>query len=177
MNLLHDIPAGTSETFNVLVEIPNGSSNKYELDKETGLIKLDRANYGPAPYPTNYGYIPQTHWEDGDAIDVLLMSSFPIHPGVLVEARPVGLMKMIDGGESDDKIIAVPVEDRRMEHYQDVHDLNKHTLKEIQHFFETIKVLKGKPVEVKVEAFEDKEAAMMAFEHARKLYEDKKAGK
>lgn len=173
MNLLHDISAGTNDAFNVLVEIPCGSSNKYELDKETGLIKLDRANYGPAPYPTNYGFIPQTHWEDGDAIDVLLMSSFPIASGVLVEARPVALMKMIDGGESDDKIIAVPIEDRRMEHYEDVDDLNKHTVKEIQHFFETIKVLKGKPVEVKVLGFEDKAAAKAAFEHARKLYEEK----
>lgn len=174
MNLLHDIPAGTKDAINVLVEIPCGSSNKYELDKETGLIKLDRANYGPTPYPSNYGFIPQTHWDDGDAMDVLLFSTFPIHPGILVTARPVGLMKMTDDGESDDKIIAVPADDRRWEDVKDISDLNKHTLKEIKLFFETIKLLKGKPVEVTVHDFLDVQSAHEAFEKACKLYNESK---
>src|SRR3954468_4023375 len=101
MNLLHDIDAGTKEAMNVIVEIPKGSHNKYEIDKDTGLIKLDRANYGPTPYPTNYGFVPKTLWDDGDAVDVLLLASFPIHPGILVPSRIVGIMKMTDDGEPD----------------------------------------------------------------------------
>ncbi|HVX91523.1 MAG TPA: inorganic diphosphatase [Candidatus Paceibacterota bacterium] len=173
MNLLHDIPAGTPDELNVIIEIPHGSHNKYEVDKETGMIALDRANYGPAPYPTNYGFIPQTHWDDGDAIDVLLISSHPIPSGILVSSRAVGVMRMIDDGESDDKIICVPVNDRRMEDIQDIADVNKHLIKEIQHFFETIKQLKGKPVVVEVKGFEGKEAAVSTLERARKMYQEK----
>ena len=148
--------------------------NKYEVDKATGLVSLDRVNYGPTPYPTNYGFIPQTHWDDGDAVDVLLIASYPIHPGILVPSRIVGVMRMIDGGESDDKIICVPVDDRRLENVQDVGNLNPHLVKEVQHFFETIKLLKGKPVEVKVLGFEDKASGVSAFERASKLYQEKK---
>lgn len=154
----------------MIIEIPCGSQNKYEIDKETGLIMLDRANYGPTPYPANYGFVPQTHWDDGDAIDVLLLSSFPIHPGILVSARPVGVMRMTDDGESDDKLLCVPINDRRWEDVQDVSDLNKHTLKEIKLFFETIKQLKGKPVEVTVHGFEDKAEAQATFARACELY-------
>lgn len=170
MNLWHDIPAGTPDKMNVVVEIPQGSSNKYELDKETGLIKLDRVNYGPTHYPTNYGFIPQTLWEDGDAIDVLLIGTFPFHPGIIVPMRPVGIMRMTDGGESDDKIIGVPAEDRRLENIKDITDVNEHTLREIKLFFETIKLLKGKPVEVKVHAFEGAAQARQALEHSQELY-------
>ncbi len=173
MNLWHDVDAGSAEEMNVIVEIPQGSSNKYELDKDTGLIKLDRVNYGPTHYPVNYGFVPQTLWDDGDAVDVLLFSTFPLHPGVLVTIRPVGIMKMIDGGESDDKIIGVPAEDRRFENVKDVGDLNPHTLREIKLFFETIKQLKGKPVEVKVLSFDGVSEAHKAFAHARKLYTEK----
>lgn len=173
MNLWHDIPAGSIDELNVVIEIPAGSSNKYELDKETGLIKLDRVNYGPTHYPTNYGFVPKTLWDDGDAIDVLVISTFPFHPGVLVPTRVVGIMKMNDGGESDDKIIGVPAEDRRLEHIKDIGDLNQHTLREIKLFFETIKQLKGKPVEVKVEGFENVAEAKKAFEHSLELYNSK----
>lgn len=173
MNLWHDIEAGSAEEMNVIVEIPNGSSNKYELDKDTGLIKLDRVNYGPTHYPTNYGFIPQTLWEDGDAIDVLVLSTYPLHPGILLEIRPVGLMKMTDDGESDDKIIGVPAKDQRWDNVKDVSDLNQHQLKEIKLFFETIKTLKGKPVEVTVHEFQNAESAKQAFEHSRKLYKEK----
>jgi inorganic pyrophosphatase len=175
MNLWHDISVGekTPEMVNVIVEIPKGSHNKYEIDKETGLIMLDRANYNASPYPCEYGFIPQTLWEDGDAADVLLLATYPIHPGILVPSRPVGLMKMTDGGESDDKIICVPAADRRWENVNDIKDLNEHTLKEFKHFFETIKLLKGNPVEVTVHGFEDKKAALAAIEKSQRLYQEK----
>src|SRR5665213_1744319 len=156
MNLLHDIDPGTKDEMNVIVEIPKGSHNKYELDKETGLIKLDRANYGPTPYPLEYGFIPQTLAEDGDAADILLFSSYPLHPGILVEMRPVALMEMTDGGEPDNKIIGVPAQDQRWDDVKDLGDLNKHALREIQLFFETIKQLKNKPVVVTIHGFKGK---------------------
>ncbi len=168
MASMYDIGPGTPEKINVIVEIPQGSSNKYEYDTETGLIKLDRANYGPTAYPVNYGFIPGTLGEDGDAYDVLLLSTNPIHPGILVEARPVALMKMTDDGDIDDKLVCVPVADRRWEDVQDLADLNKHTLKEIKVFFETIKLLKPKPAEVTVHGFENKDAAVAAFQKSIK---------
>jgi inorganic pyrophosphatase len=174
MNLVHDIDPGTKDSMNVIIEIPKGSHNKYEIDEATGLIKLDRANYGPTPYPVEYGFIPQTLAEDGDAMDVLLFATYPIQPGILVEMRPVALMEMTDDGEPDNKIIGVPVEDRRWEDVQDLKDLNKHTLKEIRHFFETIKQLKGKPIVVTIHGFKDKASAQAEFEKSRKLYQEKK---
>ncbi|MEK7509544.1 MAG: inorganic diphosphatase [Patescibacteria group bacterium] len=175
MNLWHDVPLGKNapDEINVIIEIPRGSSNKYEIDKETGLIKLDRANYGPTPYPFDYGFAPQTLWEDGDALDVIVLSSFPIHPGILVPVRPVALMKMTDTGESDDKIIGVPVDDRRWEDVVDVGDLNKHALKEIKLFFETIKQLKKKPSVVTVHEFKGKVEALEAIKKSVKLYKEK----
>src|SRR3990167_706145 len=144
MNLWHGISLGDNapEEVNMIVEIPKGSHNKYELDKETGLIKLDRANYNASPYPCEYGFIPQTYGEDGDALDILLLATYPLAPGVLVTMRPVALMEMTDSDEPDNKIIGVPVDDRRWEDIQDLKDLNQHTLREFQHFFETIKQLK-----------------------------------
>ncbi len=178
MNLWHDIPLGENapEEINVIVEIPKGSHNKYEMDKETGLIMLDRANYNSSPYPCEYGFVPQTLWEDGDAADVLVLATYPIHPGILVRVRPVALMEMTDGGESDDKIIAVPVEDIRWSDVNDLKDLNKHALKEFKLFFETIKLLKGKPVEVTVHGFKGKKEAMEAIDKSIDLY-TKKFGK
>jgi inorganic pyrophosphatase len=174
MNMLHDIAPGNKDEMNVIVEIPKGSQNKYEVDKETGLIKLDRANYGAAAYPVEYGFIPQTHADDGDALDVLLFATFPIHPGVLVTARPVGFMEMIDDGEADHKIIAVPVDDRRWDDVKDVSDLNQHTLRELKDFFENLKNLKGKEVTITINGFKGKEEAQSAFERAVQMYKDKK---
>lgn len=174
MNLLHDIDPGTAEEMNVIVEIPKDSHNKYEVDKDTGLIKLDRANFGPTGYPAEYGFIPQTLAEDGDAGDVLLFATYPLHPGVLVEVRPVALMEMTDDGESDNKIIGVPAKDQRWDDVQNVGDLNKHTLQEIKLFFETIKQLKKKPAVVTVHGFKDKAAAEAQFEKWRKMYQEKK---
>ncbi|HET8581347.1 MAG TPA: inorganic diphosphatase [Candidatus Paceibacterota bacterium] len=175
MNLWHDIPLGDDvpSTFNAIIEIPKGSPNKYEIDKKTGLIKLDRANYSAAPYPFDYGFAPQTLWEDGDPLDVIVITTFPLAPGILVEVRPVGVMEMIDAGESDYKILAVPVEDRRWEDVQDLEDLNAHSLKEYQHFFETYKVLKGKPAPVEIKGIKGKDSALAAVKKSIELYREK----
>lgn len=170
MNLLHDIDPGTKEEMNVIVEIPKDSHNKYEIDKDTGLIKLDRANYTSAACPVDYGFVPQTLWDDGDALDVVLLTTYPIAVGVLVPARPVAVIHMVDGGDKDEKIIAVPTNDKRWDEIQDLDDINKHTIKEIVHFFETYKALKGKPAEVVINGVEGKEAAVAAFERAREMY-------
>ena len=177
MNLWHDVPLGDKapSEINVIVEIPRGSANKYEVDKETGLIKLDRANYSAAPFPFDYGFAPQTLWEDGDPLDVVVLTTYPLHPGILVAVRPVAVMDMVDSGESDYKLIAVPVEDKRWDDVQDLGDLNKHTLKEIQHFFETYKTLKGKPAPVEVRGVYDKTAALEAVGKSIALYRQKGA--
>lgn len=175
MNLWHDISIGENvpEEFNCIIEIPKGSHNKYEIDKETGLIKLDRANYGPAAYPFDYGFVPQTLWEDGDALDVILLSTYPVGTGILVNSRPVALMEMTDSGESDFKIIAVPVDDRRWEDVQDLKDLNQHSLREYSNFFENLKQLKGKPATVQVHGYKGKEEAMEAVKRSIELYKNK----
>ena len=175
MNLWHDIPLGDNapDEINVIIEIPRGSHNKYEIDKDSGLIKLDRVNFSAAAYPCDYGFAPQTLWEDGDALDVIVLTTNPIPSGILVSVRPVGLMKMIDGGESDDKVIAVPTEDIRFDHVQDLADINKHTLKELQHFFEQNKKLKKKPVEITVGGFEDRASALAAVKRSVELYKQK----
>lgn len=172
MNLLHDINPGTKEEMNVIVEINKGSHNKYEIDKKTGLIALDRVAHTGQDFPFDYGFVPQTLWDDGDALDVVMLTTYPLVPGILVRVRPVALMKMIDSGDVDDKVIAVPIDDPRWKETKDLTDINPHTLKEIEHFYSTYKKLQNK--EVQVTGFEDKEAAEEAFERARKMYNDKK---
>jgi inorganic pyrophosphatase len=172
MNLLHDIAAGTAEKMNTIIEIPKYSKNKYEIDKETGIIALDRVMHSSQDYPFDYGFVPQTHWHDGDALDVLVLTTHPLHPGILVHVRPVALLKMVDGGDNDDKVIAVPVEDPRWDIVKDLSDINPHTLKEIEHFFSTYKKVQNK--EVEVNGFEDAKAAQVAFEESVKMYQDKK---
>lgn len=168
----HDIEIGPKapEQFNCIIEIPCGGNNKYEIDKKTGLIALDRANYSSAPYPFDYGFIPQTLWEDGDALDVIVITTYPLHPGVLVKVRPVALLEMYDDGQSDFKIIGVPVKDLRWDDTLDVKDLNKHTLKEYAHFFETYKELKGAKHNVEIKGFKNKKAALTVIEKAIKMY-------
>ncbi|MDP1707349.1 MAG: inorganic diphosphatase [bacterium] len=170
MNLLHDIDSGTKSEMNVIIEIPKGSHNKYEIDKKTGLIALDRVAHTGQDFPFDYGFVPQTLWDDGDALDVVLLTTYPLLPGILVRVRPVALMKMIDGGEGDDKVIAVPVDDPRWKEVQDLADVNPHTLKEIEHFYSTYKKLQNK--EVVVNGFENKSAAEAAFEKGRQMYID-----
>ncbi|TSA43808.1 inorganic diphosphatase [bacterium] len=174
MNLLHDVSAGTKNAMNVIIEIPKDSHNKYEIDKKTGLIKLDRANYSSAAYPFDYGFVPQTLWDDGDALDVILLTTYPLNVGVLAPARPVGILNMTDGGDKDDKILAVPVDDNRWDDVQDLKDINKHTLKEFVHFFETYKNLRNKSSQVVISGYQGRVEAEEAFERARKMYNDGK---
>jgi inorganic pyrophosphatase len=172
MNLLHDIPAGTADEMNVIIEIPRFSKNKYEIDKETGLIALDRVMHTAQDYPFDYGFVPQTLFDDGDALDVVLITTYPLAPGILVKARPVAIMEMIDGGERDDKVVAVPVDDPRFDEIKDISDLNKHFVKEMSHFFETYKKVQNK--EVTVGAWHGAAEAKAAFDKSCKLYRDSK---
>jgi inorganic pyrophosphatase len=171
MNLWHEIDPGTKDKMNVIVEINKGSKNKYEIDKETGLIALDRAAHTSQDFPFDYGFVPKTLWHDNDPVDVILLTTFPLLPGVLVRARPVAIMNMIDGGEGDDKVIAVPTDDPRWNEVKDLEDINKHTLKEIEHFYSTYKKLQNKVVEVK--GFQGRAEAEAAFEEGQKLYNAK----
>lgn len=149
MNLWHDIDPGEAEKMNVIVEIHRGAKNKYEIDKETGLIALDRVMHTSQDFPFDYGFVPQTLWEDGDPLDVVILSTYPLVPGILVRVRPVAIMDMIDDGDSDAKIIAVPDKDPRWDEVRDLTDVNKHTVKEIEHFYSTYKKLQNKVVEVR----------------------------
>jgi inorganic pyrophosphatase len=171
MNYWHDLEPGTTDEMTTIVEIPKGSKNKYEIDKETGLIALDRAMHTAQDYPFDYGYIPQTLWDDDDAVDVIILTSNPLSSGILVRTRPVGIMNMIDDGDADDKLIAVPVTDPRFDEIQDLDDINSHTLKEMQHFYSTYKNLEDK--EVEVTGFQKKDAAIAAFERGKRLYNEK----
>ena len=168
MNLWHDIESGTKEAMNVIVEINKGSKNKYEIDKKTGLIALDRVSHTAQDFPFDYGFVPRSLWHDDDPLDVVLLTTHPLLPGILVRARPVALMNMIDDGEGDDKIIAVPIDDPRFAEIQDLGDINPHTLKEIEHFYSTYKKLQNKVVEVK--GFQGKSEAETAFEEGLALY-------
>jgi inorganic pyrophosphatase len=168
MNLLHDIAPGSSEVMNVIIEIPKNSKNKYEIDKETGIIALDRVMHTSQDYPFDYGFVPQTLFDDGDALDVVVLTTYPLAPGILVRVRPVAIMEMIDGGERDDKVLAVPVDDPRFDDVKDLSDVNKHFIKEMTHFFETYKKVQKKEVEVG-EWLGAKEAKA-AFEKSCEMY-------
>lgn len=171
MNLWHDLKSGKKEELNAVIEIPKLSRIKYELDKESGLIKVDRVLYSPMHYPTNYGFVPKTLWDDGDPLDILVMSHEPFVPGALVDARPVGVLNMIDDGESDAKILAVPSKDPRFNSIKNISDIEPHSLEEIQHFFKVYKDLQKK--EVKIGGWEGREKALEAVIHSFKLYKEK----
>jgi inorganic pyrophosphatase len=171
MNLWHDIAPGTSASINTIIEINKGSKNKYEIDKETGLIALDRVGYTSQDFPFDYGFVPQTLWDDNDAVDVIVLTTYPLLPGILVRVRPVAIMNMIDSGDADDKIIAVPVDDPRWALIKDIGDINPHTIKEIEHFYSTYKKLQNKVVEVK--GFKGRADAEKAFLRGQELYKTK----
>jgi len=171
MNLWHDIEPGTKEAMNVIVEINKGSKNKYEIDKKTGLIALDRVSHTAQDFPFDYGFVPRSLWHDNDPLDVVLLTTHPLFPGVMVHARPVALMDMIDSGEGDAKIIAVPVDDPRFDNVKDLSDINPHTIKEIEHFYSTYKKLQNKVVEVK--GFQGHAEAEVAFADGLELYTKK----
>lgn len=146
MNIWHDISKDRikKDNFTAVIEIQNGGKNKYELDKETGMLKLDRVLYTATHYPANYGFIPRTYAADGDPLDVLVLCRESILPMTLVQCRPIGVIKMTDSGSSDEKIIAVPLHDPSRSCYFDISELPTHTMDEMQHFFEVYKSLEGK---------------------------------
>lgn len=159
MSLL-DVKIGPDapEVFNAVIEIPRGSTNKYEVDQETGTIMLDRVLYSPLFYPFDYGYIPQTHYLDGDPLDVLVLVSHPLFPGCVVEASPIGVLKMSDEKGPDEKILCVATKDPRYGYRKTLEELNLHTLKELRHFFEVYKTLEEKSVEI--EGWHGREVAL-----------------
>jgi len=152
-------------TIEVFVEIPRGSNNKYEYDKEKGLFRLDRVLYSPVFYPADYGFIPDTLADDGDALDAMVMTTFPTFPGCLIKARIIGMFIMEDEKGKDEKILGVPVYDPRFDNVKSLEDLEKHILKEFEHFFSVYKNLEGK--EVIVRGWADREEAMKTIEKAK----------
>ena len=168
-----DIPAGANipDVINAMIEIPKGSHNKYELDKELGVIKLDRVLYSSIHYPGDYGFIPQTYYEDGDPLDVLVMVSEPSFPGCLIEARPIGLFRMTDRGLPDEKILAVPAHDPISRDYHDITDIPQHFLHEVAHFFAVYKDLEG--ISVKTIGWEGAAQARKAIAHGVELFKSK----
>lgn len=159
------------ETVNALIEIPQGSRAKYEIDKATGLLKLDRVVYSSFHYPVNYGFIPQTLGEDNDPLDILVISGESIQPLCLVEATVIGNMQMIDNGEKDDKIIAVAAKDPTVNHFTNVNELPKHFIAVLKNYFENYKVLENKVVEI--DEFQDKQAAYGIIHKAIDFYTQK----
>ena len=143
---LHDLPVGDDppQTLNVVVEIPRGSRNKYELDKDTGMLRFDRILYSAVHYPGDYGFIPRTLADDGDPLDALVIVTEPTFPGCLLEVRPVGVFVMEDEKGVDEKILCVPVKDPLHHEYRVLHDVPPHFLKEVEHFFGVYKDLEGK---------------------------------
>lgn len=151
MNIWHDFPAEaiTPEDFSAVIEIPKGSNCKYELDKVTGLLRLDRVLYTSTHYPANYGFIPRTYADDGDPLDVLVLCDVSIQPMTLVRVYPIGVMRMIDGGALDDKIIAIAFSDPTYNNIKSVNELPHHIFDEIMHFFTVYKQLENKQTAVK----------------------------
>jgi inorganic pyrophosphatase len=150
MHPVHDIelPADLTEYVPCLIEIPSGSRLKYEVDKPTGLLRLDRVLYSAVHYPANYGFIPQTHAEDGDPLDILVLMQEPVEPLTIVRARPLGGLRMVDDKGGDDKIVGVCVDDPAFAHYNSITELPPHVMRELDRFFRDYKQLEGKLSEV-----------------------------
>lgn len=166
----HDIPAGPTppDVLTAVIEIPANERNKYELDKEIGLFRLDRVLHSAVHYPGDYGFIPQTYAEDDDPLDVICVMTEPVFPGCLVQVRPVGLFLLVDKGANDEKVIAVPTHDPYAEGVHDLHDLPKHLLREVEHFFTVYKALEGSETESR--GFRDAAAARAVVRAAMERY-------
>ncbi|WP_422359766.1 inorganic diphosphatase [Reichenbachiella sp.] len=165
------VGAGTPDVVNGIIEIPQNTRAKYELDKDSGLLMMDRVLYSAMYYPANYGFIPQTYCDDGDPLDIVVLSQIDIVPMCIVSAKVIGVMRMLDGGEADDKIIAVAENDMSVNHMNDIGDLPPHFTKELKNFFEDYKKLEQKTVEV--EEFQDaataKEIILQSIEDYKEL--------
>ncbi|MBL8788810.1 MAG: inorganic diphosphatase [Deltaproteobacteria bacterium] len=151
MHPWHDLPNNpdtAAVSFNAVIEIPKGSRVKYELDKPTGLLRVDRILYSSVIYPANYGFIPRSYCDDGDPLDVLVLGNEPVVPLAIMRARAIGVMRMVDQGQGDDKIVAVHINDPAFSDYTDISELPGHVAKEMRRFFEDYKSLEGKHVEV-----------------------------
>jgi inorganic pyrophosphatase len=166
-----DYGAKAPQVVNGLIEIPQGSKCKYEVDKATGLLRLDRVIYSSFHYPVNYGFIPQTLGQDSDPLDILVICSESIQPLCLVEAKVIGNMQMIDNGEIDDKIIAVAIKDPSVNYFNDVQDLPQHFIAVLRNYFEQYKVLEHK--KVVIDEFQDKETAWKIIDDAIAFYKTK----
>ena len=166
----HNISPGENlpEFVNGIIEIPKGTRAKYELDKETGLLKLDRVLFSSIYYPANYGFIPQSYCEDRDPLDILVLSQIDIVPLCIVNAKVIGVMRMLDGGEADDKIIAVAAGDPSVNHFNDISELPVHFISELKNFFEDYKKLENKTSVV--EDFLGKEMAMKILNDSFIMY-------
>jgi inorganic pyrophosphatase len=172
-NPWHDVSYGEDapNIVNGIIEIPKGSRAKYELDKDSGMIKLDRVLYSSVYYPANYGFIPRTYCDDNDPLDILVICQIDLIPMCLVEAKVIGVMRMIDGGEADDKIIAVAAGDPSVNHINDISELPQHFISEMRSFFEDYKKLENKTVIV--EEFQDNVVAKEIVQKAIEDYNNK----
>lgn len=176
-NPWHSVSPGSHvpKVVNAIIEIPKGCRAKYELDKDSGLLKLDRVLYSSVYYPANYGFIPQSYCDDHDPLDILVLSQIECVPMCIIEAKVIGVMQMIDGGEADDKIIAVAANDMSVNHINDISELPPHFIAEMRHFFEEYKTLERKTVQV--EEFQNKDVAekiiLESFEGYRKMFKQK----
>lgn len=172
MNVWHDVEKKRikPDEFVSCIEIPKGSKSKYEIDKDLGLLVLDRILYTSTHYPANYGFIPRTYASDGDALDVLVLCSETLVPLSLVNCKPIGVISMIDGEHKDEKIIAVTVGDPSLSHYEELEDLPSHMLAEFHHFFDVYKVLEGKQTHVL--DIDNKEKAKEIIAESIKAYDE-----
>ena len=170
MNIWHDIPENCigEDSFTAVIEISKGGKNKYELDKQTGLLRLDRVLYTSTHYPANYGVIPRTFAEDDDPLDGLVICAEPINPMTLVQVYPIGVIHMLDGGRDDDKIIAIPVSDPTYHHIHKIEDLPPHIFEEMIHFFKVYKQLEHKETDIRT--VYDAEKAMEIIREAIERY-------
>lgn len=171
-NPWHDVSPGDNvpEFVNGIIEIPAGSRAKYELDKDSGMLILDRVLYSSVYYPANYGFIPQTYCDDKDPLDILILSQIDVVPMCIVPGKVIGVMRMLDNGEADDKIIAVAAGDPSVSHYNDISELPPHFISEMRSFFEDYKKLENKTVVV--EEFLNRETALQILQESFELYDE-----